>query len=112
MNFLNGRIYAFAATIAIIPSPLIAANQWYHITCTKSGTVFNAYVNGVFKGTGTVSAGNTFSIAVIGALTSNLSTFSNYAAGRLAQVKAYTRVLTPDEITQNYNATKARFGLT
>lgn len=110
-NFLNGNIYAFATAVTIIPSPLLVANQWYHITCTKSSTVFSAYVNGVFKGSDTVTAGSTYTIGYIGALTSNETTFTNYAAGNLSQFKAYTRALSAQEVLQNYNATKARFGL-
>jgi hypothetical protein len=110
-NFLNGQIINFATAVTIIPSPLLVANQWYHIACTKSSTVFSAYVNGVFKGSGTVTAGSTYTIGYIGALTGNGTTFTNYAAGNLAQVKAYTRALSAQEIVQNYNAHKSRFGL-
>jgi len=31
--------------------------------------------------------------------------------GNIYQVKAYNRALSPQEITQNYNALKSRFGL-
>jgi hypothetical protein len=34
-----------------------------------------------------------------------------YLRGKLYNVKIYNRVLTPTEITQNYNALKGRFGL-
>jgi len=32
-------------------------------------------------------------------------------SGKLSQIQIYNRVLTPEEILQNYNATKSRFGL-
>jgi hypothetical protein len=34
-----------------------------------------------------------------------------YATGSLSIIRAYNKALTPDEITQNYNATKDRFGI-
>jgi len=110
-NFLNGLIYNFAAAVIITPSPSIAANQWYHIVGTKSGTVFSAYINGIFNSQASIGASSTVTLGYIGALTTNGSTFSNYGAGRLSQVRAYTRALSQQEVFQNYNATKARFGL-
>ena len=52
---------------------------------------------------GTTSTAN----AVIGARNG----VANYFGGNIASVKYYNKVLTFSEITQNYNATKGRFGL-
>jgi hypothetical protein len=36
---------------------------------------------------------------------------SRYFAGNIAIANLYNRALTADEVLQNYNATKSRFGL-
>ena len=84
---------------------------WYHYCFTYNHSTFlkQIYRNGVqltgtpqqtqtsYIGTGTVRIGATYSS--VGA----------YANGRIASSKLYTRVLTPQEIQQNYNALKGRF---
>ena len=84
---------------------------WYHYCFTYNHSTFlkQIYRNGVqltgtpqqtqtsYIGTGTVRIGATYSSG------------GAYANGRIASSKLYTRVLTPQEIQQNYNALKSRY---
>lgn len=91
-------------------------NVWYNIVAT-----FGPSVNGVLK-----SYTNSILIDQVNLTTQNgeftitstpsLFAFNRhcgncYFEGKVAQVAFYNKVLTSSEITQNYNATKSRFGL-
>ena len=82
-------------------------NTWYHTSLSYSSNVWNLYVNGsfVFSSSSTTSPG---SLATIG----RADYFSTRIfQGLIPQVLIYNRALTAQEILQNYNATKKRYGL-
>jgi hypothetical protein len=90
----------------------IQANTWYHITGIVNNNVTSLYINGVFEVSSSVQAftiGGWNSAARIGQrATTGQFSFN----GRIANICGYNRALTAQEITQNFNATKTRFGLT
>jgi hypothetical protein len=78
---------------------------------TLSGGVGAMYVNGVSKtittqGTPTIS--NTSDTKYI---MSNSPSYATYTPGAVYSTQIYNRALSADEVLQNYNATKGRFGL-
>jgi hypothetical protein len=90
----------------------IADNTWKYVTLTfteTSGTPSNnaiVYLNGNAVLTTTVKNSNqSVNVQIAEA---NASQFLN---GNIAAASVYNRVLSQTEITQNYNATKTRFGL-
>jgi len=86
---------------------------WYHYAFTYNHSTFlkEIYRNGVqltgtplqtqtsYLGTGTVRIGAQYSSG------------SPYADGKIASSKLYNRVLTSQEIQQNFNALRGRFGI-
>lgn len=87
---------------------------WYHLTFTKVpgliGSNSKIYINGQ-QVNGSVEGSNTFpdiidSNYIVGRLDN-----SRLFNGRVSDIKVYNRCLTDDEVLQNYNATKTRFGL-
>jgi hypothetical protein len=82
-------------------------NLIYHITITKSGTTFSAYVNGDFKNTLTVTETFTTTGPSLGINYLNNEPYT----GNIYQFSAYNRALTPQEIQQNFNAYRRRFGI-
>ena len=80
-----------------------------------SGTTAKFYINGMSAGTSTVSipSPNSASLIGIGATRSGASvgTTAQDFGGKIAVVKIYNRALSPNEIKQNYLATKGRFNL-
>ena len=87
-------------------------NQWKIATATVDNSTYEAklYVNGTLadtrSGTGSYpNSSNNFTIGRFG----NNSSFQ--FPGSIAEVKIYNKVLSPTEVTQNYNALKSRFGL-
>jgi hypothetical protein len=97
----------------------IFTNTWYNIVATYDGTstaegVF-LYINNVSQSKVITHSNLTTSIQTtyglnIGARTAPGT--EGYFLGNFAFTQIYNRDLTPAEISQNYNATKTRFGLT
>jgi hypothetical protein len=87
-------------------------NNWYHIvgTFTRNENT-RLYINGVL--TSTVSNTNIGSLTITpntnNASIGRINSF--YSGCRIPTAKIYNRALSPQEILQNYNATKTRYGL-
>jgi prepilin-type N-terminal cleavage/methylation domain-containing protein len=82
-------------------------NQWGYVTCVYNQTHRQIYFNGVFmsqflESGVTVNFGSPQIISP-----NNIQTFQ----GNISNFKIYNRSLTPEEIAQNFNATRDRFGL-
>jgi hypothetical protein len=92
----------------VVGATSLSLNTWYFAAVTYSNsTGWKLYLNGREDGTSvdtTTFTGN--QEIVIGAFSS-----SNNFTGRIASVQIYNRALTSQEIVQNYNATKKRYGL-
>lgn len=85
-------------------------NQDYFFCISRNSSTGNIYVNGELDKTGTLN--NTAidnTIAAIGG--STVFTGGKQFIGRIYTTYIYNRALTPDEIKQNFNATRGRFGL-
>jgi len=97
-------------------------NQWYHCVLVNNGALglLSLYINGSLFGyvsTATLpyDSSITSSAGNIGISKSQIDGggTANYRAfgGQMASARIYSRALTNAEITQNYEATKTRFGL-
>jgi len=87
-----------------------STNVWYHIVATHNSSDLNVlYVNGNQESTVTRSISyNGNAITRVGCFYTSPSLFF---AGKMSLVRTYNRALTSDEVIQDYNATKSRFGL-
>jgi hypothetical protein len=89
-------------------------NTWYQYVFTYNhASPYNKqlYVNGVlisgtpvqtqsqYSGTGTVRIGATYSSG------------GSYANGKINSATIYNRILSADEVTQNFNAMRGRYGV-
>ena len=91
-----------------------SVGTWNQIVARRSGTELKLYLNGVLQNTGTINVlgtgtptSNTLRLA-----TANYNgSFSWHSDVNIAALKMYNKALTDNEITQNYNALKHRFGL-
>jgi hypothetical protein len=85
-------------------------NQWTFACIINNGATFDIYVNGTKLTTKTTNTLVSTSTPV------NLGGDSNVAVrkliGNIAITQIYNRALTAQEVLQNYNATKSRFGIT
>ena len=79
-------------------------NQWYNISVTLDASeLAKVYVNGELEGSRQLSGVNLNTSAEM------ITVFQDPVDYPIAQI--YNRALTAQEVEQNYNATKARFGL-
>ena len=94
------------------PTPIgtiLTAGQWYQVVGTFDGTANQLYLNGAFvSSTATTSAAQS-----VGAGIRLMRRWDadQYWGGRLGIVRIYSAALTAEQITQNYNANRSRFGL-
>jgi hypothetical protein len=95
----------FTLSAAELPS-----GTWGLLTARwNSDGTMNAFWNGVNRGTLTQSLPSSYAIGGSVLMGWNGNTF--YGTGRVGVALIYNRALTNQEILQNYNATKGRFGL-
>lgn len=87
----------------------ISANVWYHMALTlNSAKIGTAYLDGVQVGQATVGTGT----GTNGRF--NLASYNGTGAevldGNIGAVRAYTKILGPDDILQNFNAQRSMYG--
>ncbi len=85
----------------------ISDGAWKNVVLTFSGGTGNLYLNGSLVSTHTYNISNNSSNLFIGAE----ANANQYAACNIAQALVYNRALSAQEVLQNYNATKGRYGL-
>ena len=87
----------------------LSLNTWYCGAVTYNSTSgWALYVNGIQEAT----SGDTTTFSGTGMI--HLATYDggdNLLSGKLANVAVYNRTLTADEIKQNFNALRGRFGI-
>ena len=80
---------------------------FHHIVGLRDGTNTKIYLDGELVKTGTDNSPNVNDIGIF-----YISGWSNYKGNMdVGITKMYNRALTADEVAQNYNAQKSRFGL-
>jgi hypothetical protein len=92
-------------------SSALSFNTWYHIGWTYDGSTFTGYINGSSIGTTSLSRSRNGSAIhyTIGAPDSTNMGTNAFWKGMFSNFSVYNRALTPQEVLQNYNATKMRY---
>lgn len=96
--------------ISIVESMFPLLNAWNHIVFGNSGQNYFYYLNNTLKKSGTwpITINTNGQKYIIGKRDDFASNTFN---GNLSCVKIYNKALSSNEVSQNYNATKYRFGL-
>ena len=86
----------------------LTINRWHMATMTFNGTTLSLYVNGVLQGstTGGAVTLNSTQDLFVGARPQG-----NYFNGNISNAQVYNRALTAEEIRQNFNALRGRYGI-
>jgi hypothetical protein len=99
----------FSSTLAgdyFVGGTEFVLNTWYYVGVTKNGATATAYVNGIRVGSNTVSNPKTAGTATIIINEGYTNPLNNINC-----LTVYNRVLTPNEVFQNYSIKKTRFGI-
>jgi hypothetical protein len=107
INYNNGGGNIFQSN-----GPLISLNRWQQVGFVINNSVVNFIYNGQISSTGTFTVAGSFTNGNQNYSIGNYSTGTDGAyPGQIANHQVYNRVLSAQEVLQNYNATKTRFGL-
>jgi hypothetical protein len=98
---------------------LLITNSWNYISAayTRSTGDIKLYLNGIetlYKSSSLVAYSTQYlQTNILGIGYNDYAAYSpgNYFQGRISNAQIYNRALSAQEILQNYNATKSRFGL-
>jgi hypothetical protein len=93
-----------------ITGPTVVANQWVQVVVNRVGTAVKMFLNGVQAGS-TWTTSNTFTDGAF-VLGTDYPLNARFFQGNISSVKVYkAKGFTNNEILQNFNAAKGRFGL-
>jgi hypothetical protein len=106
-NWHNGSVNAETWNAPNLLS--IEANRWYMFTGVLNGNLGDTYVN-TEKSKSTITVPSYTNIQITNVLNAR-PLEGYYNSGFVSSTLIYNRALTPQEVLQNYNATKRRFGL-
>lgn len=93
----------------VTPSQIMTPNM-YSIT-TNGSNSHKCYLNGVLRGTSTTSITRTSTPSIAGYVVAKDDYYSRYGNATFYLVMRYNRELSSQEILQNYNSMKGRFGI-
>ena len=106
LSNLNNEIYSYVGANILVSNVSAEDDRWYNVHVVYDNTSCKIYVDGELKNSITSTLENengvTFDIG-------SGYGINNYWKGKISQVCSYNRALTPEEIQQNYHATKGRF---
>jgi hypothetical protein len=107
----NGIRYSVSGNVGTgTINNVVNLNVWNNFTIVHSGTSATLYKNGLSVGTIT-SLPTLPNIPSSSVYIGNNGGLDRTFDGNIAQVSIYNRTLTPQEIQQNYNATRGRYGI-
>lgn len=113
----NGNPYPSAGSFYFYgtPNDVVYRNKWNLATMTRSNNDVKIYANGqlVLSLNSVPISSNTYWITYLGGgltLGKSINPYINYN-GKIAISRIYNRTLSSDEVLQNFNAHKRRFGL-
>lgn len=108
LSIALGKYFLWGSTVNYESSYAPTLGQWENITVIYNGTFTKIYKNGVPDIGANITLNTTNSnLYYIGGFTSYATPYN----GQINDAFIYNRVLTTDEILQNYNVTKSKYGL-
>lgn len=88
-----------------------ASNSWYNIVLSRESGVISSYQNNVFKVSHSAGGDLTTNIAADWWIGNRTSSSVNALNGYISIVRFYNRALSVDEINQNFQVSRKRFGV-
>jgi hypothetical protein len=117
LGFLNGNMYfqlGNGTTVASLfySSTPVVNNAWHYIICTWDGTTGTNSMKMYYDGSLVIQGDSTISTIQNVVFTLQIGNGRRFPyTGNASITQIYNRALSADEVLQNFNATKGRFGL-
>jgi hypothetical protein len=107
----NNAWYSAGTTLSTSALPVIGV--WNHVVVVYDGTNNKCYVNGVLSGTSSGSVSGNVNMSSLGGLNIMKSDAGNVdnGSGQLSVARIYNTALTQEQILQNFNARRGKYGL-
>lgn len=102
---VNGLFNRSAAGITVV------ANTWYQAVFTLSSGAYVVYLNGIQRDSGTSAQGYITTYGSVNLGRGFVLASDRYFTGNESMLRIYNKTLSADEVLQNYNAQKSKFGL-
>ena len=109
---IDTYFYGIGISNYVSSNSSVNLNQWTHAVVTFNGSTINWYINGVIDKS--LSQIGTIIPQRNGDLCIGRELFENYGrgmSGRISNTKLYNRALSTQEVQQNFNALRGRYGI-
>lgn len=90
---------------ALYSSTQLSAGTWYHFTGVHNGTTAFLYINGNLDISGNITTSTSMTAPI------ELGRYAGQTNGSIPLARFYTRPLTANEILQNFESVRGRFGI-
>jgi len=107
---IDWRIDNGVASFALIKKSAFNTNQWYHVALTYNSStgLAVAYLDGEIVGTRSSTTGIVFDSVPFNVA---YQTQDHYFQGSVSNVQVYNRALSAEEMSQNFEAMRGRYGV-
>jgi hypothetical protein len=105
---IRNRFFNSTGTSGLVDTGTLSQNTWYNLTWTYNGSAITVYTNSIVGETAALSGPlktNTNPLNIASSI------YGNNTQMICSGTQIYNRALSQTEITQNYNATKGRYGI-
>ena len=89
----------------------IGTNTWHYVGLTYTNYTKKSYVDGALQGTQTCGSGGNLDHSMDHRVFGKFGTSNYCLVGQLGPIQIYNRELSIDEVKQNFNAQRNRFGV-
>ena len=89
-------------------------NQWHHIVCTRNNTNASVYVDNVVRASGSGGgswSGSTIWSGMAISIGNNPNNVGLKLLGNISVAQIYNTYFTAEQVSQNYNALRGRYGI-
>jgi hypothetical protein len=105
-----GTVWKYGgANLITFTNPVV--NTWYHYSVTLASSTMFFYINGAYNNSAVVTPQSGGAVSLNFGDYRSDGTGNEKILGYLGNFQLYNRALTAQEILQNYNATKGRYGI-
>ena len=107
------KLNVYYRNAEISSNTTVTVGQWHHVVATHTSGSLKVYLDGtqIASNSNTVNQSLNTCAFLIGAELDSTNSLGNYFDGKISNVKMYNKTLTAEEVKQNFNALRGRYGI-